>query len=234
MSRGSPCLGLETPKGHRNRTIAVVIVIILAVGIVGGLYYYTQVYPQPNVQVTDLVVATPVLSPQNTTVINDGRVSSSGSFDYTASLVGTYDLVFDNSFSIISTKQVAVNYDAGGSPNSASFSVPAGDYYSLPIPLAPNEQLSGTFEVSGGSGNDVNFYIQANTCSQAVSFSFTLANAGSAGGFANVSLSAGGHAFWTDRFYAPAGQNSPESGQVTIQDCVARSYSIVINSVVKG
>ncbi len=211
-----------------------VVVIILVLAIIGSLYYYTQVYPQPNIQVTNVVIPTPVQNPQSTVVVDEGRVSGSGSFNYSASLVGTYDMIFDNSFSIVSTKQVSVSYNAGGVPGSASLSVPPGTENTVSVALNPNEHLMGTFEVSGGSGNDVNFEIIANTCTQQVTFSFTLANAGNSGGFANVSMGTPAQSFWTDRYYVPAGQNVPVSGQTTIQDCLSRSFSVGIISVTKS
>lgn len=233
---------MTSPKGHRRRTLAVVVVIILALAIVGGFYYYTQYYLQPDIQVTNISVPTPAQNPQSAVVVDEGRVSNSGSFDYTSNLIGTYDMVFDNSFSIISAKQVAVNYSFGGTSESASFSVPAGTTQPCcGMGLSPNERLNGTFQVSGGSGNDINFEIVASTCTQNVTFSFTLVNAGASSGFANVSLRAGGSllgvsgaSFWSNRYYVPAGQSVPESGQISIPDCRPSSFSVIVVSVSKG
>jgi len=44
------------------------------------------------------------------------------------------------------------------------------------------------FTISGGSGNDTDFYIAADTCTQTVNFSFTLVNSESANGYATVQI----------------------------------------------
>jgi hypothetical protein len=208
--------------------------MILVLGIFGGFYYYTQDYLQPNIQVTNLNISAPVTIPQTSVVVNEGRVFGSGSFDFTPSLAGTYDMVFNNSFSFIATKHVSVNYSAGGTSSSPSLVIPAGLSTTVGVVLSPSEQLDGTFQVSGGAGNDINFEIVANTCMQKVSFSFTLVNVGTSSDFANVSLTAGGKSFWTNRYLIPSGQKVSESGQTNIPDCISRSYNVTIVSVTKG
>jgi hypothetical protein len=52
-----------------------------------------------------------ITSPSGATIYNAGRVSGGTSFSISATQAGAYTLHFDNSFSIISSKQVTVNYN---------------------------------------------------------------------------------------------------------------------------
>jgi len=52
-----------------------------------------------------------VEDPSDETILNLGRVSGSGSFEFSASQTGTYELHLSNSFSIFSSKTVTLKYD---------------------------------------------------------------------------------------------------------------------------
>jgi len=153
--------------------------------------------------------------------VNDGRVTSPGSFDYTTSLPGTYTLVWDNIFSVITSKSVSVTYTVSGSTHSQSFTVQPGHNYELSFNLGNGDRVYGNFAVSGGS-NDVNFYITAQTCTETVSFSFTLVNPGSANGFATARLLEDGKdTTWSNRYYVPQGGQVQGSGTITFRLRVA-------------
>jgi hypothetical protein len=52
-----------------------------------------------------------VTNPQGATILNDGRVSQGTPFQFTAQSSGAYTLHFDNSFSILSSKEVVLTYN---------------------------------------------------------------------------------------------------------------------------
>jgi hypothetical protein len=52
-----------------------------------------------------------ITNPQGTLIADYGRVSQGRSFDFQADQSGAYKLVLDNSFSLFSSKSVAVTYD---------------------------------------------------------------------------------------------------------------------------
>jgi hypothetical protein len=54
-----------------------------------------------------------ITDPEGATIVNLGRVSQGGSFDFTAQMSGAYTLYFDNSFSLLSSKTVSLTYDIG-------------------------------------------------------------------------------------------------------------------------
>ncbi|MGA2663629.1 MAG: hypothetical protein ABSF83_01620 [Nitrososphaerales archaeon] len=171
----------------RNVAIAVlVIAVIVAAAGVGFLSYQGSL--QPDIQVVNLQFGTAQTNPQTTTVQDQGRVSSSGSFSYTAAAGGIAYLVFGNSFSTFSSKYVSVEYTVAGSQSSQSFTVAAGSENTIGVTLNGGQTVSGNFQASGGSGNDVDFSIVLSTCSQTVPFTADLVNSGSANGYAVVSL----------------------------------------------
>src|SRR3989442_15440270 len=93
----------------RNALIGIIIIIatLLAAGGYGGNRIY-QNSLQPNVQATAVNIRTPSTSPRSSNAVNDGRVTRPGSFHYTTSLPGTYTLVLDNIFSVITSKSVSL------------------------------------------------------------------------------------------------------------------------------
>lgn len=134
---------------------------------VGGYFGY-QALQQPNIQLTALNIGQPAQTPLTQQVQNQGRVSGTASFSYTASLKGSYYLTFDNSFSILSSKYVSINYSVAGKGYSTAVSLSAGETKDVLVGLGIDGQVSGSFSASGGSGNDVNFYIVGQTCSEGV------------------------------------------------------------------
>jgi hypothetical protein len=171
-----------------NLTLIAVVAVVVIVAVAGIGYYLYQGSLQPNIQVVNTQFGSAQYNPQASTVQSQGRVSSSGSFSYTATVSGVAELVFSNSFSTFTSKQVSVQYSAAGSPNSQSFTVGAGTASTVQVSLYAGQTVSGSFQASGGSGNDVDFSIVLYTCSQTVPSSAYLVNSGSANGYAVVSL----------------------------------------------
>jgi hypothetical protein len=222
---------VSTPAktSHLMRYLALLVVVVVVVGVVG--YYAYENSFQPNIQATDIQPGTPTTYPQTTIAQSESLVSVSGSFSYTATANGAAYLVFDNSFSFISSKSVTVSYTiAGQGSSSQSFNVPAGSAYTLQIPLNEGQSVSGTFSVSGGSGNDVNFEIEQYTCSQSVPFSLVLVNSGNSNGYATLVLQTeSGVQVFTNVYYVMAGQQLPVSGSAAIADCATHTLSPTIS-----
>jgi hypothetical protein len=209
------------------------IIIIIAALVVAGGYGGNRIYQdslQPNIQATAVNIGTPSMNPSSSTPIDNGRVTSPGSFDYTTSLRGTYSLVWDNSFSVFTSKSVSVTYTVSGSTHSQSFTVSPGHSYELSFNLGTADRIYGNFVVSGGS-NDVNFYITAQTCSETVSFSFTLVNPGNANGFATARLLEDGKdTTWSNRYYVPQGGQAQGGGTANLPDCASHIFSVSIST----
>ena len=163
-----------------------------------------------------------------------GRVSYSRSFNYTAVADGSYELIFDNSFSTFSSKNVAISYSVAGAPTTTSLSVPAGSSNQITVQLKVGQRLSGSFSASGGSGNDVNFEIVGQTCSESIAFSFDLANSGTASGSATVAFQADGQQLWTNNDLVAAGQQVPASGTATLPNCASHNFGIVVTQQQKA
>ncbi len=233
-----------TPPAKKSSNLVKIAVLVIVVGaviaVIATATYYggSQIYQsslRPNIQTTSVAIGASSTHPQTTRVLDDGRVANQGSFDYTTTLPGTYSLYFDNSFSIISDKSVSVSYATGSTSDSKSFSVSPGAAQYIYFNLDQNARITGTFTVSGGSGNDVNFYITAATCTQTIPFSFTLVNPGQADGFANVHLLVDGNqANWSNRYFVAHGQQVPESGSVTLNECSMHTLSVVVDSQEKA
>lgn len=214
--------------------VLVLIIVIVILGSIGSVVIY-QVAQQPNIQATAINIPASTTNPQSSTVVNEGTVSNSGSFDYSTPLYGTYALVFDNTFSTFSSKSVSVSYAATGyQGGSRSFLVNPGTTQSITFNLKPGDEISGSFSVSGGSGNDVDFYITAETCSQTIDFSFTLVNSGSANGYATVQFQADGQSYWSNKFFVVPGQQLPETGSVVLSDCNSHNYQVIVTQINKG
>lgn len=186
---------------------------------------------QPNIQATK-VSFSPSNQPISTTVVSDGRVSRSHAFSYTATHPGTYMLVFDNSFSTISTKSVELSYRAAGQGLSVAFEIPPGTskFQAIDVELA-GEVVSGSFTIFGGSGNDVEFQIITSRCElQRVSFQFTLVNGGTTDGFASVILLVDGKlSDWSNKYYVPQGQQVLETGTAILNDCDKHNFSLEVS-----
>ncbi|MGA1975147.1 MAG: emp24/gp25L/p24 family protein [Conexivisphaerales archaeon] len=232
MAEEKPKGARQAPKSRRMVWIvaAVVVVVLVAVGGVAA-YYLLQ---QPNIQLTAFNVNQPVQSPVTQTVQDQGTVSGSRSFSYTSTLAGSYYLTFDNSFSTFSSKYVTVNYSVAGKQYSTAVSLNAGQTKDITVALIAGGQVTGTFSTTGGSGNDVNFYIVGNTCSEQVTFSFILVNSGPVSGYANVSFRSDGSSIWTNKYYVPAGQQSTVEVTRVLSDCGNHVFSAVVTSQQKG
>ncbi len=227
-----------TPPAKRSKLPVIIVLVIVAIALVaGGSYAGTRIYQasqQPNIQATAVSIGQPVTDPRLTNVVNDGRVSNSGSFTYTTTLPGTYSLVFDNSFSTFSSKSVSVAYTVAGATHTQSFAVSPGTSKAISLNLSTDQTLSGTFTIAGGSGNDVDFSITASTCTETVSVSFTLVNPGQADGFATVHITADGQSQWSNRYLVPHGQQVPGNGSVTLTDCNTHTFNVVVSSQEKA
>ena len=222
----------QPPKSRRMVWIVVAVAVVVLVAVGGVAAYY--LLQQPNIQLTALNVGQPAQSPVSQTVQNQGRVSGSASFSYTASLTGSYYLTFDNSFSLVSSKYVSLNYSVAGKQYSTAVSLSAGQTKDVFVGLNAGGQVSGSFSTSGGSGNDVNFYVVGNTCSETVSFSFTLVNSGPVNGYATVSFRSDGSSIWTNKYFVSAGQQLPVSGSVSLSDCGNHVFSALVTAQQKG
>lgn len=208
-----------------RRKLAIIIAIVVIVAVIGGYFTY-QLSLQPNVQVTNTSFATlnhPIIS----MIVNDGRVSRTDSFSYTAAQRGIYTMVFDNSFSILSTKSVELTYLLAGKNQQLKFEVPPGNSRTVNANVEKGNTVSGSFNIAGGSGNDVNFSILSMTCSQTVNFQFTVVNVGNANGFAVVTLLVDGKpSGWSNKYHASKGSQLPESGTFTVDDCEKHNFSL--------
>jgi flagellar basal body-associated protein FliL len=255
-----------SPAPHKlNLTLVIVAVIVVIVAVAGIGYYLYQGSLQPNIQVLNLQFGSAQTSPQNSIVQDQGRVSGSDTFSYTATMSGVAYLVFDNTFSTFSSKQVSVAYSVAGSQNSQSFVVDAGNVNTIGVQMYSGQTVSGTFTASGGSGNDVDFSIILYTCSQTIPFTANIVNSGGANGYAVVSIqiqsssngvstvgpsststttAAGGSSgnvplvlsgtVFSEKYYAPKGQQEPISGTASILDCGTHTFSAVVSQQQKA
>jgi hypothetical protein len=230
-------IGLITKPSHYLFTMAAKFLVIGAVAIVvlvaagAGGYYYYQSSLQPNVHVTNTNIGQPSQTPASATVVSDGRVSGSGSFNYAATLDGSYVLTFDNSFSTFSSKTVDVTYTAGSAQSTTTtLNVPAGQAQVISVQLTAGQNISGSFSVSGGSGNDVDFDITANTCSETIPFSYDLANTGSVSGNVTSSFQSDGQQIWSHNDLVSPGQQVPVSGTAQLANCATHNFTIAITS----
>ena len=137
-------------------------------------------------------------------------------------------MVFSNDFSIISTKYVAASYTDKSKSYSQNFQVPPGTYKSIPVYAYSGQAVSGSFNVAGGSGDDVDFYIATATCSETVSFSFNLSNYGPVNGNAGVALKSDGRTVWSNSYYAESQKQVSETGSATISDCDQHDFKMVV------
>jgi hypothetical protein len=100
--------------------------------------------------------------------------------------------------------------------------------------LVHGQTLSGSFQVSGGGGNDINFYIQGETCTESISFSFTLVNSGTANGYSTVNLQSDGNQAWSNRYFVQQGQQVTENGAATLSDCNSHTFTVVVTQQQKA
>lgn len=217
----------------KSATYTAIAVVIIVVGSVGGYFVYEGSL-QPNIQVTNINITQPNQSPQSNVVFGGGRVANGETFNYVATLVGNYVMTFDNSFSTFSSKSVTLSFGTGGPLNQQSIQVGAGDVQTVQVALSVGQDLNGSFQVSGGSGNDINFEIVGNTCTESVSFSFVLVNSGSANGYSVVSFQSDGNSIWSNRYFVQQGQQTSESGSATLNDCNSHTFNVVVSQVTEA
>lgn len=201
---------------------------IAGVSIVAIIFYSLTILP--NISVSDVTVSS-IPNEQFVTVLDYGRVPNYSNFYYKPEVVGTYSLVFSNDFSVFSTKYVETKYKDNGKFYTQSFQVPAGAHKIIPVYAGSGQVISGDFSVSGGSGNDVDFYIGTVTCTQTVTFSFTLINTGPVNGRVEVALEADGHPIWSNNYFIEKNTQVRKDGKVTINDCYQYEYFVAINKI---
>lgn len=207
--------------------IVLIVVVVVIAGV--GYFVYQQSY-QPNIQATNLQFAGVQTYPLTVTAQNQGLISRSGSFSYTASVNGVVYLVFDNSFSFFTAKQVSVSYSAAGASDSKSFSVNAGTKNVVQVPLNNGQSITGTFTITGGN-SDIDFSIQQYSCSQTVTFSLVLVNSGNNNGYATVVLQTeAGIQAYTNKYFVSMGHQLPIQGTATIPDCATHNLTPVVTS----
>jgi hypothetical protein len=223
----------DEPKKRKWWTILIAIVIIGIIGTVSGYYLY-QNSLQPNIQVTAVNI-TPITDPSSSTVLDQGRVYTISSFSYTAILQGTYYLIFDNDFSWITAKSIDLTFFRAFPVDAynSTFIISAGNFWYETIYLSEGQQVFGSFSISGGSGNDIDFRIQANTCTEGVTFACTLVNAGSSDGFATVVFTVDGSSVWSNQYFLLKGSSLPISGSITINNCESHAFNIIVQNQYK-
>lgn len=216
--------GTVSPEAKRTITIGIGIAAAIAIGAVAY-----QLSLQPDIQVSNLSVSTKHNN-EFVKVLDHGRVSNSGDFYYTSPNNDSYYLVFSNDFSFISTKYVGVSYTDKGQYYSETFQVAPGTYKSIPVYAYSGKSVSGSFNVAGGSGNDVDFFVARESCSQSLSFSFSLANYGPVSGEAQVTLQSDGSSVWSNSYFVESQKQINQRGTATLSDCNQHEYKMMINS----
>ncbi len=216
--------GAVNPEAKRTIGIGIAIAAAIAIGVVGY-----QLSLQPDIQVSELNVS----RDKNTEfvkVLDYGRVSNYASFDYTAPQDGTYYIVLENDFSFFSSKYVVGSYSDKGKFYLMGFDIPPGNYESIPVYAYASQSISGEFNINGGSGNDVDFSISQERCSQKVFFSFSLGNYGPVSGNAQVKLVADGNTVWTNEYYVETQKQISKKESITISDCNDHVYNMYVES----
>ena len=219
-----------------KRATKIVVAMLTLVVILGAAvaYYFVKIAPQPNMQVTALNSGQPAQTPLSQQVQNQGRVPGSATFSYTANLKGSYYLTFDNTFSFFSSKYVVVSYTVADKQYNTGVSLRAGETKNIYVGLDSGGQVTGTFSTTGGSGNDVNFSITGNTCSETIPFSFMLVNSGPVSGYVNVAYQSDGSSLWTNKYFVASGQQLPVSGSVSLSDCDNHAFSATVTAQQKA
>jgi len=200
-----------------------------AAGIIIAIILYSLTI-LPNISVSDITVSS-IPHEEFVTVLDYDRVSNYRSFYYDPEVTGTYNLVFSNDFSFISTKYVETKYSDKGKFYTQSFQVPPGTHKIIPVYASSGQVISGDFSVSGGSGNDVDFYIGTVTCSQTVTFSFSLINTGPVDGRTEITLESDGQPIWSNNYFIEKNTQVRKDGRVTINDCYEHEYFVAINKI---
>ncbi len=216
--------GTVSPESKRTIGIGIAIAAAIAIGVVGY-----QLSLQPDIQVSELNVS----RDKNTEfvkVLDYGRVSNHFSYDYTAPKDGTYYIILENDFSVFSSKYAFGSYSDNGKSYLSSLEIPPGTYKSIPVYAYAGQSINGDYSVNGGSGNDVDFSITQERCSQKVFFSFSLANYGPVSGNAQVKLNADGNSVWNNQYYVETQKQISKKESITIPDCNDHVYNMYVES----
>ncbi len=215
-------------------TGVLVVIILLAVlfaGMRGGLIHPGS--QQPKVQATDINILQNIEKSPPETIFNDPR-DSNLTFQFVTTQLGAYFFNFDNSFSVgPSPTKISVSYSIGDKSNNETLYMCPGCRLSMGYDVSANQIIAIQFTTSGGSPNDIHFYITVQTCTHTVDFSFTLINNGTANGNATVQLQGDGTSYWQHAYSVAQGQNLPESGNAFPPDCIAHNYNVNVTAVEK-
>jgi len=219
-------------------TGALVVVILLAVFFAG--LREGPIHPptrpgsqQPNVQATDINILQNIEKSPPETIFDDPRASNL-TFQFVTTQQGTYFFNYDNSFSVgPSPTKISVSFSLGDKSNNETLYLCPGCWLWKGYDVSANQVIAIQFTLTGGSPNDIHFYITVQTCSHTVEFSFTLVNNGNATGNATVQLQGDGISYWQRAYSVGQGQNLPQSGNVFPADCIAHNYNVNVTAVEK-
>jgi hypothetical protein len=206
------------------------LIIAVSAGMVGWGYGILQSALRPNIQVINVTVS-PATNPMTTTWLDMGRVSNMGSFNYPSgvNMTGEYDLVFNNSIPDFESTFVNLTYTTHWPDYLwTSFTLLPYETKTVPVHVNAGQQLGGDFWITGGSGNGLYFRILAHTCTENVSFTFSLINTGSSDGFADVVFTIDNASAWSNKYFVPQGSTLPINGSVIINDCDEHTFNIVV------
>ncbi len=214
-----------------NRTYVILFGILAAVAVLVSLggYYVYMITLQPNIAITNGTVNPVVVHPLTVTLRSEGRVYGMGSFNFVpVEKTGEYVLVFSNP-NEEAYRLINLTYTTRW-PDYAwmTFTLGGSDSRAVQVHVNSGQQLGGDFWVTGESGNDVDFEIVGYTCTEDVSFAFVLVNRGSSDGYADVAFIVDGASAWTGKYLVPVGSSVPVSGSVTVENCVAQAFDIVV------
>jgi hypothetical protein len=170
-----------------------------------------------------------VVHPLTVTLRSEVPVYDMGSFNFVpVEKTGEYVLVFSNPDDE-GYRFINLTYTTRWPDYTwMTFTLGGGDSRTVQVHVNSGQQLGGDFWVMGETGTDVDFGVVGYTCSEGVPFSFLLTNRGNADGYAEVAFVVDGRAAWTNKYFVPAGGSVPVSGNVTIENCAAHNFDIVI------
>ena len=215
-------------------TGVLVVIILLAVlfaGMRGGLIHPPS--QEPKVQAVDINILQNIEKSPPETIFDDPRTSNL-TFQFVTTQLGAYFFNFDNSFSVgPSPTKISVSYSIGDKSNNETLYMCSGCRLSMGYDVSANQVIAIQFTISGGSPNDIRFYITVQTCTHTVDFSFTLVNNGTANGNATVQLQGDGISYWQRAYSVAQGQNLPESGNAFPPDCISHNYNVNVTAVEK-
>jgi hypothetical protein len=201
--------------------------VLLALIIISTAAVSYSVLYRPNIQKVGVEIPKPTISHTHN-LLYDFLALGSFTFYYPANESTTLNLHFSNDQGYMITKSVTFTYSIDDQAKVISFSLPpyAGTHYS--IDLLAGQVLHGNLSVSGSLINDIFFSLTTTTCTQSISFSFTLVNSGYSNGFAVVEFRSDGMSVWSNRYYLEAGGSKVETGTVTIPDKEDHTFMLIV------